>query len=60
MKVGQIVRIEWDSDTDEMNITMRITDDSFKRRVLNGKKYEDLLTISGEDVMVVASKEKDE
>lgn len=56
--VGKIIRIEWDQETDEMQIVMEITDDAFKRRVLHGRDFQDVLNINGKDVICVASKSK--
>lgn len=58
--VGKIIRVEWDQDTNDVRIVMEITDPSFKKKVLRNKEYEELLSISGKDVMMVASKHKGE
>lgn len=54
--VGKVIRVEWNSDTDELRVVLEITDPAFKKRVLHGKDFQDILTIQGKDVMVVASK----
>jgi len=54
-KVGTVIRIEWNKDTGEVHIVMDITDQSFKARVLHNKDFEDILTITGKDVMIIAS-----
>jgi len=58
-KVGKVIRVEWDTETDEVRVIMVITDPVFKKRVLNSKDLQDILSIKGKDVMVVASKAKD-
>lgn len=57
-KIGRVVRVEWESDTGEVRLVMEITDPIFKSRVIHSKDFEDILSISGKDVMVVASKTK--
>lgn len=59
-QVGKVIRVEWDKETDEVRLVMEITDPVFKRRVLHSKDFQDILTINGKDVMVVASRRKDE
>ena len=54
-KVGNIIRIEWDKETDEVRIIIDITNKSFKQRVLHNKDFQDVLTIRGKDAIVVAS-----
>jgi len=39
---------------------MEITDPVFKRRVLHSRDLRDVISLKGKDVMVVASKSKDE
>lgn len=58
--VGKVIRVEWDTETDEVRVVMEITDPVLKRRMINGKDYQDILTIHGKSVMMVASKSKDE
>lgn len=58
-QVGKVIRVEWNEETDEVRVVMEITDPVFKRRVLNSKDLQDILSIKGKDVMVVASKRKD-
>jgi len=58
-KVGKVIRVEWDQETDEVRVVMEITDPVFKKRVLNSKDLQDILSIKGKDVMVVASRSKD-
>jgi hypothetical protein len=57
-KVGKVVRVEWEEDTGVVRLVMEITDPVFKSRVIHSKSYEDILSINGKDVMVVASKSK--
>lgn len=59
-KVGSVIRVEWDEDTDTVRVVMEITDPVFKRRVLHTKDFEDVLSLSGKDVMIVASRSKNE
>lgn len=56
--IGRVVRVEWESDTGEVRLVMEITDPVFRSRILHSKTFEDILSISGKDVMVVASKTK--
>ncbi|KKL05323.1 hypothetical protein LCGC14_2607180 [marine sediment metagenome] len=55
-KVGQIIRIEWDKETGDVRVVMDITDPAFKSHILHNKDFQDILTIRGKDVIVVASK----
>ena len=57
-KVGKVVRVEWDVEKDTVRLIMEITDPKFKSRVIHSKSFEDILSISGKDVIVVASKSK--
>jgi hypothetical protein len=57
-KVGKVIRVEWDTETDTVRLVMEITDPTFKSRVIHSKSYEDIMSISGKDVMIVASKSK--
>ena len=59
-KVGELIRIEWDQDTKAMRVVLEITDPIFKKRVLHGKDFQDILVIKGKDVMTVASHGGDE
>lgn len=59
-KVGTVIRVEWNEQTDEVLMVMEITDPKFKKRVLHSKDFEDVITLSGKDVMVVASRSRDE
>jgi len=54
--VGKVIRIEWDQETGEVRIVMEITDEKFKSRVLHNRDFQDILSIKGKDVMIVASK----
>lgn len=56
--VGKIIRVEWDQDTNEVRIVMEILDPMFKSRVLHSRDLQDIISISGKDVMVVASKDQ--
>ncbi len=57
-KIGKLVRIEWNQENDEMQIIIEITNSTFKKRILHNKDIQDILTIKGQDVMLVASKSK--
>jgi hypothetical protein len=57
-KVGKVIRVEWDQETDTVRLVMEIIDPVFKSRVIHSKSFEDILSISGKDVMVIASKSK--
>lgn len=54
--IGKVIKVEWDQDTDEVRITLEITDTEFKSRILHSKEFEDILTINGRDLIVVAKK----
>lgn len=58
LKVGKVIRVEWDQDTDKVRLVMEITDPVFKKRVIHTKDFQDILSINGKDVMVIASKSK--
>ena len=55
-QVGKVIRVEWDDDTGEVRIVMEITDPKFKKRILQSTDYQDILSIKGKDVMIIASK----
>jgi hypothetical protein len=57
-KVGKVIRVEWDTETDTVRLVMEIIDPVFKSRVIHSKSFEDILSVSGKDVMVIASKSK--
>lgn len=57
-QIGKVIRVEWDSETDTVRLVMEITDPIFKSRMIHSKAYDDILSISGKDVMAVASKSK--
>jgi len=56
-KVGKVIRVEWDEDTGTVRLVMEITDPWFKSRVIHSKEFEDIISLNGKDVMVIASKE---
>ena len=56
--VGKLIRVEWNEATGLMLVVLEITDQDFKKRVLHNKDFDDVLTIEGKDVMIVASKSK--
>jgi len=58
--VGRVIRVEWNEKTNEVKLIMEITDDDFKKKVIHSKDFQDILSISGKDVMVVASRPKDD
>lgn len=55
-KVGKVVRVEWDQETGSVRVLLEILDPVFKSRILHSKDLQDILTIKGKDVMVVASR----
>lgn len=59
-KIGEVVRVEWDQEKDTVRVVMDITDPVFKRRVIHMKDFQDIMSIRGKDVMVVASRSDDE
>ena len=60
-QIGKVIRVEWDESADTVRLVMEITDPDFKSRLIHSRTYQDIVTISGKDVMVVASKSnKDE
>lgn len=54
-QVGKVIRVEWDTETNEVRVIMEILDPIFKSRVLHSRDLQDILTIKGKDVMAVAS-----
>lgn len=54
-KVGEIIRVEYDKETGDVRIVMNITDEFFKNRVLHNKDFDDIISITGRDVIVIAS-----
>ena len=56
--IGKVVRVEHNQETGEVRLIMEITDPRFKRRVLASKDLQDIISVNGKDVMVVASKSK--
>lgn len=54
-KVGQVIRVEWNQESGEVRIVIDITDPNFKTRVLHNKDFEDILSITGKDAMIIAS-----
>jgi len=61
-EVGKVIRIEYDEDEDKLLVVLEISDSKFKRRVLSGREYQDLISINGTSVRVmkVASKKRSE
>jgi len=57
-KVGKVIRVEYDEDTGKVIMVMEITDSWFKSRVIHSKAYDDIISIKGKDVMVIASNSK--
>lgn len=57
-KVGEVIRVEWDQESDTVRIVIEIIDPVFKSRVLHSKDLQDILSISGKDAIVVASGDK--
>lgn len=58
--IGKVIRVEWDQDTGEVRIVIDVTDPVFKSRVLHSRDLQDVITIKGKDVMVVATRDKNE
>lgn len=58
MKAGEVIRVIWDKDDDDVQIVIRITDPELKRDVLHDRSLIEKLHIRGTDVMVVVSKTK--
>ena len=59
-KVGEVIRVEWDQETDIVRVILEIHDPVFKSRVLHSKDLRDILTIKGRDAIVVATRSDDE
>jgi hypothetical protein len=59
-KVGEIVRVEWDQETGQVRVLFEIFDANLKRTILQDKDIKDIITIVGKDVMIIASKSKNE
>lgn len=57
-KIGKVIRVEYDEEANTVHLVMEITDPYFKSRVIHSRSYQDILTIKGKDVIVVASKKK--
>ena len=55
-KVGEVVRVEWNQETGSVYLVLDIIDPSFRMKVLHDNDYQDIIVISGKDVMMVASK----
>ena len=55
-KVGNLIRIEWNQETDELRMVIEVTDPEFKKRVLNNKDLKDLITINGRDIMRIVKR----
>ena len=58
--VGRVIRVEYDEETEVVRLVMEITDPIFKKRVLHSRDLCDVISIKGKDVMVIASKSKDD
>ena len=56
--VGKVIRVEWNQEDNSVRLVLEVTDELFKSRILHSKDYEDLLVISGKDLMVVAKKKE--
>lgn len=50
-KVGKVIRIEYDEDEDRVILVMEITDPIFKNKVIHHKDFQDILSLSGKDVI---------
>jgi len=59
-KVGKIIRIIWNKETDSVQLVMEIIDQQYKSRIIHNKDLEDIITFEGKDVMVIASKSRKE
>lgn len=57
-KVGEIIRVEWDTESGKVTVVFEILDANLKRTVLQDKEIKDLIVIKGKDIMSVASKSK--
>ena len=51
--VGKVVRIEYNEETDDLNIVIEVTDFDFKRSMLKSHDLQDLIKLDGKDVMIV-------
>lgn len=56
--VGKVVRIEVDDDG-SVRMVMEITDAAFKEKILHSKDYQDIISLKGKDVMIIATKSKE-
>ena len=61
-EVGKVVRIEYDEENDELHVVLEINDPKFKKRILQGREYQDMISLKGTSVRVmkVASKKRSE
>ena len=55
-KVGEVIRVEWDQESNSVRIVVEITNEAFKSRVLHSKDLEDVLSLDGKDVMIIAKR----
>jgi hypothetical protein len=58
--VGKIIRIEWNTEDNSVRVLMDIIDPAFKARILHSKDLQDIITVEGRDIVVVASNKKKE
>jgi len=56
--IGKVVRIEVDDDG-SVRMVMEITDPVFKEKILHSKDYQDIISLRGRDVMIIATKSKE-
>jgi len=54
-KVGEVIRVEYDTETGSVRVVLEILDPAFKTRILHSKDIQDVLVIQGKDAMAVAS-----
>lgn len=57
-KVGEVIYVEYDTETKDLILKIRIKDEQYKRKILRDFRNADKLLIKGDDVMsVVGNKE---
>lgn len=58
-EVGKVIRVEYDSDSKDMQIILSIKDEEYKRKILRDFRHSDKLLIKGDIVMAVVDGRKE-
>jgi len=59
-KVGEVIHVEYDTETKDLVLKIRILDEQYKRKILRDFRNADKLLIKGDDVMSVVGREDEE